>query len=68
MASFCNLKLFTKYKFIDHIINNILLTQNLTCVLRAQRTCNSMVRFSTYVVVFILLSEFVVLSYNQFCS
>ena len=26
------------------------------------------VRFSKYVVIFILLNEFVVLSYNQFCS
>ena len=35
MASFCNLKLYTKYKLIDHIVNDIRLTQNLTCVLRA---------------------------------
>ena len=34
MASFCNLKLYIKYKLIDHILNNIQLTQNLTCVLR----------------------------------
>ena len=33
-TSFCNLKIYIKYKLIDHIINNILLTQNLTCVLR----------------------------------
>ena len=52
------------YKFVDHIINNIWLTQNLTCILRAQRTCNSMVRFSKYVVIFILLSKVVTLGYN----
>ena len=34
IASFCNLKLCTKYKLIDHIVNDIRLTQNLTCVLR----------------------------------
>ena len=48
-ASFCNLKLCTKYKLIDHIVNNIRLTQNLTCILRAQRTCNLMVRFLMYI-------------------
>ena len=31
---FFNLKLCIKYKFIDHIVNNILLTQNLTYVLK----------------------------------
>ena len=34
IASFYILKLCIKYKFIDHIVNNIWLTQNLTCVLR----------------------------------
>ena len=34
MASFCNLKLYIKYKLRDHILNNIQLTQNLTYVLR----------------------------------
>ena len=48
-----------KYKFIHHIENNIRLTQNLTHVLRAWRTCNLIVRFSKYVVMFILLSNFV---------
>ena len=33
MASFCSLKLYIKYKLIDYIVNNILLTQNLTYVL-----------------------------------
>ena len=34
-ASFCSLTLCTKYKLIDHIVNNIQLTQNLTCVFKA---------------------------------
>ena len=32
-----NLKLCIKYNFIDHIVNNIQLTQNLTCILKAQK-------------------------------
>ena len=32
---FYNLKLYIKYKLIDHIVNNIQLTQNLTYVLMA---------------------------------
>ena len=48
-----------KYKLIDNIINNIWLTQNLTYVLRVLRTCNSTVRFSKYVVMFILLNKVV---------
>ena len=48
-----------KYKIIDYIVNNIWLTQKLTCVLRAKRTCNSTIRFLKYAVIFILLSEFV---------
>ena len=47
------------------IVDNIQLTQNLTCVMRVQRTCNSTVKFSKYVIIFILLSKVVVLSYNQ---
>ena len=35
MISFGSLKLCKKYKHIDHIVNNIRLTQNLTYVLRA---------------------------------
>ena len=31
---FCSLKLCIKYKLINHIINNIRLTQNLTRVLK----------------------------------
>ena len=57
IISFCNLKLCIKYKLIDHIINNIRLTHNLTCVLRVQKTYNSTVRFSKYVVMFILFSK-----------
>ena len=64
MVSFCNLKLYTKYKLINHIVNNLRLIQNLTCVLRAKRIYNSMFRFSKYVVIFILLSKFVILGYN----
>ena len=30
----CSLKLCIKYKFVDHIVNNIQLTQNFTCVLK----------------------------------
>ena len=57
ISSFCNLKLYIKYKLINHIVNNIRLTQNLTCALRVYRICNSMVRFTKYVVMFILLSK-----------
>ena len=48
-----------KYKIIHYIVNNIRLTQKLTCVLRAYKICNSTVRFSKYAIIFILLSEFV---------
>ena len=34
-CKFCSLKLCIKYKFIDHIVNNIRLIQNLTRVLKA---------------------------------
>ena len=44
------------------------MTQNLTCVLRAQRTCNSTVKFSKYVVMLIFLKEILILGYNQFCN
>ena len=53
IVNFCSLKLCLKYKLIDHIVNNIRLTQNLTYVLRVW-ICNSTVRFSKYVVMFIL--------------
>ena len=33
---FCNLKLYIKYKFIDHIVNNIWLMQNFTYVLKSK--------------------------------
>ena len=48
------------------MVNNIQLTQNLTCVLRGQRACNSMIKFSKYIVMFILLSKTIVLGYNQY--
>ena len=67
-ASFCSLTLCTKYKLIDHIVNNIQLTQNLTCVFRTKRICNSMVKISKYVVMFNLLSKVVVLGYNKICN
>ena len=63
MQFFCSLKSCIENKFIDHIVNNIQLTQNLTCVLRAW---NSTVRFSKYVLIFILLCKVVALGYNQF--
>ena len=63
-CKFYSLKLWIKYKLINHIVNNIRLTQNLTCILRTCWTCNLMVRFSKYVVTFILLSKVVTLSYN----
>ena len=50
------------------MVNNIQLTQNLACVLRDCRICNSTIRFLKYVVTFILLSKVVVLGYNQFCN
>ena len=34
------------HKLINHIVNNIRLTQNLTYILRALITCNSIIRFS----------------------
>ena len=64
MKSFGSLKLCIKYKFLDHIVNNIQLTINLTWVLKVLKTCNSMVRFSKYVVIFILLTKVVILGYN----
>ncbi len=36
------LKLYSKHKFMDIIVNNIRLTQNLACV-RNKRTCNPIV-------------------------
>ena len=53
---------------MDHIVNNTLLVQNLTCVLRAQRTYNSTIRFSKYVKILMILSNVAVLNYNQFCN
>ena len=43
------------YIFIDHIVNNIRLTQNLTCILKMYKKYNSKVRFSKYVIMYILL-------------
>ena len=56
------------YKLIEYIINDIRLIQNLTCVLRAYRICNSIVRFSKYLIIFISLSKVVGKDYNQFCN
>ena len=63
-CKFCSLKLCIKYNRIDHIVNNTLLAQNLTCVLRVQRTCNLTVRFSKYVKMLIILSNVVALGYD----
>ena len=38
--------------------------QNLTCVLKTQRTYNLKIRFSKYVIIYILLGKVVVLGYN----
>ena len=66
-CKFCSLKLCIKYNRIDHIINYTLLAQNLTCVLRTQRICNPIVRFLKYVKMLTILSNVVVLGYDQFC-
>ena len=42
---------------MDHIVNNIQLSQNLTYILKAQRTYNLMVRFSKYVVILMILNK-----------
>ena len=63
-CKFCSLKLHIKYNHIDHIVNNTLLAQNLTCVLRAQRTCNPTVRFLKYVKMLIILSNVITLGYD----
>ena len=52
---------------MDHIINNIQLSQNLTCVKNIKNIL-SMVRFSKYVVKLIFLMEVVALVYNQVWS
>ena len=41
---------------MDHTVNNIQLSQNLTYILRAQKTYNLMVKFSKYVVMLMILS------------
>ena len=63
---FFGLKLCIIYNLIDNMLNNIWLTQNLTCVLKACRTCNLTIKSSKYVITFILLSKIVVLDYNKF--
>ena len=68
MTSICNLKLCIKYKLINHIVNNIKLTQNSTYVLRVQWICNPMIKFSKYIVMLMILSKVVNLDYNQFCN
>ena len=52
---------------MDHIINNIQLSQNLMCVKNIKNIL-SMVRFSKYVVMLIFLMEVVALGYNQVWS
>ena len=65
-CKFCSLKFCIKYNCINHIVNNILLAQNLTCVLRAQRTCNSTIIFSKYVKMLTILRNVVALGYDKF--
>ena len=48
ISNFYSLKLCMKCEFINQMINNILLLQNLTCTLRTYITCNSNARFSKY--------------------
>ena len=44
---FLTSKLYTKHKFLNNIVNNIKLTQNLTYILRTKKKkCNLMIRFS----------------------
>ena len=52
---------------MDHIINNIQLSQNLMCVKNIKNIL-SMVRFSKYMVMLIFLMEVVALGYNQVWS
>ena len=47
------------HNLIDHIRNYIWFIENLTYVLKVQRTCNSSIRFSKYIIMFILLSKVV---------
>ena len=56
-----------KNKFIDQIVNNIRLVQNLIYVLRTQIIYNSTVKFSKYVIILILLVGVVTIGYNQIC-
>ena len=65
---FYSLKLCIKYNHIDHIVNNTVLAQNLTWVLRTQRTYNPTVRFSKYIKMLTILSNVIALGDNQFCS
>ena len=53
---------------IDHLVDNIRLTQNLTYVLRVYITYNSTIRFLKYVIMFILLIKVIALGYNKFCN
>ena len=41
-------KLFIKYEFQDQIVNNIKLTQNLMCILKATKIHNPIIGFSKY--------------------
>ena len=59
-----SLKLYMKNKFMDWIINNILLKWNLTRVLRIYRKYYSTDRFSKYIVILIFLLRVIALGYN----
>ena len=60
---FLQSKIMHKNKFMDRIVNNIWLAQNLTCVLKTKRTCNPTIRFLKSVVMLIFLWEV----YPNFC-
>ena len=64
---FCSLKLCVKCELIYYIVNNILLAQNLTCIMSLKN-----MQFNGYIFKICsnvnFLKEVVALGYNQFCS
>ena len=53
---------------MDHIVNNILLIQNLTYMLKAYKIYTPTIKFLKYLVILKFLKEVIDLSYNQVCS
>ena len=49
---------------MDHIVNNIILIQNLTCMLKVYKICTPTVKFSKYVVILKFSNEVIYLNYN----